>query len=153
VRITEIRVAGLRQQAESGVTAPEPDGMTPAETLAAIDRVVREQMHDMYACWNDALRPALEKEGIVFPHPEHLPPEVAEAAAPLPVRAPVAPRRPPAVADRAEPEAGDEADALRRVLETHRWQRGEAAAALGISRTTLWRRMRELGLLERDRPT
>jgi polyphosphate kinase len=69
----EIRVAGLRQQAEAGVTTPEPDGMTPAETLAAIDRVAREQVRDLYRCWNDALRPALEKEGLVFPHPERLP--------------------------------------------------------------------------------
>jgi polyphosphate kinase len=69
----EIRVAGLRQQAEAGITAREPDGMTPAEALAAIDRVSREQVHDLYLCWNELLRPALEKEGIVFPHPERLP--------------------------------------------------------------------------------
>jgi transcriptional regulator of acetoin/glycerol metabolism len=33
-----------------------------------------------------------------------------------------------------------------RALETHRWRRVEAARALGISRATLWRRMREAGL-------
>jgi len=71
----EIRVAGLRQQAEVGVVAREPDGMTPSETLAAIDRVAREQVRDLYACWNDVLRPALEKQGVVFPHPERLPAE------------------------------------------------------------------------------
>jgi len=38
-----------------------------------------------------------------------------------------------------------EADELRRALEAHRWRRAEAARALGISRTTLWRKMRELG--------
>lgn len=69
----EIRVAGLRQQAEAGLTAREPDGMTAAEALTAIDRVAREQVRDLYGCWNDALRPALEKEGVVFPHPERLP--------------------------------------------------------------------------------
>jgi polyphosphate kinase len=69
----EIRVAGLKQQAEAGLTAREPDGMTAIEALAAIDRVSREQVRDLYACWNDALRPALEKEGVVFPHPERLP--------------------------------------------------------------------------------
>jgi polyphosphate kinase len=69
----EIRVAGLKQQAEAGLTAREPDGMTAIEALAAIDRVAREQVRDLYACWNDALRPALEKEGVVFPHPERLP--------------------------------------------------------------------------------
>ncbi len=40
-----------------------------------------------------------------------------------------------------------EYDRLRAALETHHWRRSETAAALGISRTTLWRKMRELGLL------
>jgi DNA-binding NtrC family response regulator len=47
----------------------------------------------------------------------------------------------------AEPQGGDdEAGRLRDVLAAHRWNRAEAARALGISRTTLWRRMREFGL-------
>jgi DNA-binding NtrC family response regulator len=46
----------------------------------------------------------------------------------------------------AEP-PGDDAAALRAALEAHRWNRSATAEALGISRTTLWRRMRELGLL------
>jgi DNA-binding NtrC family response regulator len=35
---------------------------------------------------------------------------------------------------------------LRQLLETHRWHRATVARVLGISRTTLWRRMREAGL-------
>jgi transcriptional regulator of acetoin/glycerol metabolism len=35
------------------------------------------------------------------------------------------------------------------VLERHQWNRVAAAAALGMSRSTLWRRMRELGLVKR----
>lgn len=35
---------------------------------------------------------------------------------------------------------------LRSVLDAHQWKRAEAAQALGISRATLWRRMRELRL-------
>jgi polyphosphate kinase len=69
----EIRVAGLRQQAEAGITARSPDGLTPAEQLAAIDAVAREQLSDQYACWNRMLCPALEKEGIAFASPEALP--------------------------------------------------------------------------------
>lgn len=45
--------------------------------------------------------------------------------------------------------ASTPADALRRVLEKHRWNASRAAVALGISRTTLWRRMRQHGLLAR----
>jgi len=42
---------------------------------------------------------------------------------------------------------GDRASALQHVLEQHRWEREAAARALGISRTTLWRRMRDAGLV------
>ena len=43
--------------------------------------------------------------------------------------------------------AVEEAEKIRRALEDHRWRRTAAARALGISRATLWRRMREHGLL------
>lgn len=68
----EIRVAGLRQQEEAGIGKSGPDGMTAAEQLEAIDTRVREGVAGFYACWNDELRPALEKEGIVVAHPEQL---------------------------------------------------------------------------------
>jgi transcriptional regulator with PAS, ATPase and Fis domain len=55
------------------------------------------------------------------------------------------PRGEPVESESREPDPG--AEGLRSVLERHRWRRSAAAAALGISRTTLWRRMREAGLV------
>lgn len=46
---------------------------------------------------------------------------------------------------RAEPEAG-EAARIVRALEAHRWNVGRTAKDLGLSRTTLWRRMRHFGI-------
>jgi PAS domain S-box-containing protein len=42
-----------------------------------------------------------------------------------------------------------ETDRLERALAEHRWSTTTTAQALGISRTTLWRRMRRAGLLDR----
>jgi len=41
-----------------------------------------------------------------------------------------------------------DAEALRTALENHQWRRAAAARSLGVSRSTLWRRMRELHLPE-----
>jgi transcriptional regulator with PAS, ATPase and Fis domain len=48
------------------------------------------------------------------------------------------------------PAGGDrpEYERIRAALDSHHWRRGEAAEALGMSRTTLWRKMREHGLLK-----
>jgi DNA-binding NtrC family response regulator len=65
---------------------------------------------------------------------------------------PPAPRRGgETAAARDRPRRPSEADILdaariRGALEASRWRRHEASQILGISRTTLWRRMRELGL-------
>jgi two-component system, NtrC family, response regulator HydG len=57
--------------------------------------------------------------------------------------------RTPAVSAAARPHASERSvDApLRAALEAHHWRRSDAARALGISRSTLWRRMREAGLI------
>jgi DNA-binding NtrC family response regulator len=41
---------------------------------------------------------------------------------------------------------GGEKEWILRTLEAHRWSRGDAAAALGIDRSTLWRKMKRLGI-------
>jgi len=73
--------------------------------------------------------------------PEDLPAELQQGGAPSPIAesAAVDPERhmrPSRIA----------AAVLKQALEAHRWRRVEAAQALGISRATLWRRMREAGL-------
>jgi PAS domain-containing protein len=44
------------------------------------------------------------------------------------------------------PGAEEDRHRLLHALAAHRWRREATAAALGVSRTTLWRRMREAGL-------
>jgi len=73
--------------------------------------------------------------------PEDLPAEVRRGQPwPEPIAtAPGAAQGPPAA-----PADSSEADRLRSALDAHHWRRDEAARALGISRSTLWRRLREL---------
>ena len=78
-------------------------------------------------------------------HLHDLPAEVLAPGSPAPAPAaapPPASPHPPAQA------AGSaERQRLLEALDAHRWRRDETAAALGTSRTTLWRKMREHGLL------
>ena len=55
----------------------------------------------------------------------------------------------PTISERAVLFAGEspsESERLRFALAEHRWRRSETARALGVSRTTLWRMMREAGI-------
>ncbi len=62
----EIRVAGIIQQVESGVTEPSVDGLPPREQLRRIHSVVASLVEDQYRCWQEQLLPALRAEGIIF---------------------------------------------------------------------------------------
>jgi len=62
----EIRVAGLMQQMDSGLTEPGPDGLAPQEQLRRIHSVVASLVEDQYRTWQHLLVPALAKEGIFF---------------------------------------------------------------------------------------
>jgi polyphosphate kinase len=68
----EVRVAGLKQQIESGVTARTPDGLTPAEALRAVQGRIRRMVEDQYACWREQLAPELARKGIRFLDPAQL---------------------------------------------------------------------------------
>jgi len=67
--------------------------------------------------------------------PEDLPPEVLQAA-----------RKPPARSRAEGALQHAELKALREVLTRHNWNKIETARELGLSRTTLWRKMKKLGL-------
>jgi polyphosphate kinase len=60
----QIRVSGLLDQVEAGVTATTPDGMRPEEQLAEIRVRVLATTARIDRLFADEVRPALEKEGI-----------------------------------------------------------------------------------------
>ncbi len=59
-----IRVSGLREQLESGILETSPDGMTPAEQLAAIRRTLEPMLAEHRSTWLEVLLPLLMVEGI-----------------------------------------------------------------------------------------
>ncbi|MAT38655.1 MAG: polyphosphate kinase 1 [Ectothiorhodospiraceae bacterium] len=59
-----IRVAGLRQQIELGVTDLPPDGMTPSEVLDKIFESISLMMFEMSQCYLNEIVPGLREEGV-----------------------------------------------------------------------------------------
>ena len=59
-----VRVAGLRKQVDAGVMDLPPDGMTPAEQIAAIRKVAWQLMAEARECLRDELLPQLSQSGI-----------------------------------------------------------------------------------------
>lgn len=59
-----VRVSGLHQQVDAGVSTPSPDGLTPREQLDAIDERSRRMHADMSRCWLAHLEPELDKAGL-----------------------------------------------------------------------------------------
>ncbi len=62
----EVRVAGIKQQIESGVLEQGIDGLTAVETFAVVTRKVRQLLSQLYLSWRRDLIPALAKNGIRF---------------------------------------------------------------------------------------
>ena len=60
----EIRVAGIKQQIESGTADIGPDGMTPAEVFEEIRKRVHELTDTLYKLWNKEILPALAENNI-----------------------------------------------------------------------------------------
>ncbi|NUR11647.1 MAG: RNA degradosome polyphosphate kinase, partial [Bradyrhizobium sp.] len=60
-----VRVAGIKAQVREGIAERSPDGLTPSEQLALINRTVSELASDQQAIWRD-LRGTLADVGIVL---------------------------------------------------------------------------------------
>jgi polyphosphate kinase len=62
----EIRVAGIKQQIDSGSTDVGPDELSPTEIFQAITKTVHELVATQYALWNQQIVPLLAHNGIRF---------------------------------------------------------------------------------------
>ncbi len=60
-----VRVAGIKAQVREGIAERSPDGLTPAEQLALVNRTVSQLASDQQAIWAD-LRGTLADVGIVL---------------------------------------------------------------------------------------
>jgi polyphosphate kinase len=59
-----VRIAGLLDQAASGIAVRSPDGLTPREALAAVRTRITELTQRQSKLWKRELSPALADEGI-----------------------------------------------------------------------------------------
>ena len=62
----EIRVAGIKQQIDSGSADTGPDGMAPVEIFQAIQTLAHELTSTQYALWNSEIIPRLAEHSIRF---------------------------------------------------------------------------------------
>jgi polyphosphate kinase len=76
-----IRVSGLQEQLDAGITERLPDGLSTAEQLARIRAVALEQLHAAARLYREELWPALEQAGIRIRSWESLTEEQKRAAA------------------------------------------------------------------------
>lgn len=70
----EIRVAGLMQQVDSGISEPGIDGLGPQEQLRRIHSIVASLVSDQYDCWQQQVVPALAEQNILIRSAKNLTP-------------------------------------------------------------------------------
>ncbi|MFW5829738.1 MAG: phosphoribosylglycinamide formyltransferase [Planctomycetota bacterium] len=100
------------------------------DTVVSLSKRILEQEHLAYA-------EAVRSESAI--QLQDLPPVILES-----LRGEQVPGARPSI-DRSHTTQSEQ-DRLLQALRRHRWRRNAAAAELGISRSTLWRKMREFGL-------
>ncbi|MFV0444296.1 MAG: polyphosphate kinase 1 [Planctomycetaceae bacterium] len=59
-----VRVGGLQQMVQQGLTRPDPAGLTPKQQLEAISTRVRELVETQYQCYLNDLEPKLSAAGV-----------------------------------------------------------------------------------------
>jgi polyphosphate kinase len=73
----EIRVAGIKQQLQLGISTMGADALPPHEQFQNIQEIAHELVHDQYSVLNKTLIPELADEGIRFLRRTHWNPEQA----------------------------------------------------------------------------
>ena len=68
----EVRVAGMKQQIESGAGERSLDGRTARETFEAIHQRTQQMVATQFRCWKEDLLPQLAQNGIRFLNPSDL---------------------------------------------------------------------------------
>src|SRR4028119_2252687 len=61
-----VRVGATRDLLDAGINERTPEGLVPAEQMAAIRQRSRMLLDDMYRCLNDQILPDLSANGIVI---------------------------------------------------------------------------------------
>src|SRR4029453_11119886 len=62
----QVRVAGLSDQVEAGVSSQTADGRSPQEQIDAIASIARHQTEEAQNLWRDELRPRLDRAGVAI---------------------------------------------------------------------------------------
>src|SRR2546428_514400 len=65
-----VRVATLKRRIEAGDKSPGPDGLTPAETKAAMAARIHELVDEQHRCFLEEIQPLLAAEGILLLRPK-----------------------------------------------------------------------------------
>jgi len=65
-----VRVAALKRRIRVGEPSTAPDGLTPAETMAAVAARVHELAEEQHRCFLEEIQPLLASEGIVLLRPK-----------------------------------------------------------------------------------
>ena len=69
-----VRVAGVKEQVNSGYTKPDPSGLTPQELINQLAEKIHAFTEKQYSCLNRSILPALKKHQLSFVTPKEMTP-------------------------------------------------------------------------------